>query len=305
MYRSCNLKPAMGNVSIVSCSASTTTLSSASEVSALAECSTFSGSVVAIADGVADDDGSIALDGVEVLEGSLNITAVSSLSRLSSNSLRRIDGILELSSLEGLTAVSFPALLEVGEIRYTNLTRLTDLNFKNGLPTTESISISNTALRFLRSTTSVEQAKDIVIENNTNLQDIAISVDKILNDLRIADNGKNLSLSLPTLQWTSTTTIDGCTSVNMPELVTLNTSGLFINNTVRELSLPKLQKCGDSINSFLSFSLNNELRDLSLPQLEDIVGSLTTFDNYDLDLLSFPALRNIEGSISFHGNFSE
>ncbi|KAI7002295.1 hypothetical protein KC366_g19313, partial [Hortaea werneckii] len=126
-----------------SCSvSSTTTIQNGGDASAIASCSTFSGSI-AIATGVGGD---INMDGIQKIEGSLEAKNVSQLTGLSSGTLEVITDSFTLNEVSLLSTLNFARLTDVSKVEWEGLPQLQGLSFTTGLQMVESLSIQNTQL---------------------------------------------------------------------------------------------------------------------------------------------------------------
>ncbi|KAK0792326.1 cell wall protein Ecm33 [Friedmanniomyces endolithicus] len=280
-----------------SCSnAATTTLQSAGDASALAACSTFSGSI-AIATGATDQ---MALDGIRTITGSLTADNATQLTGFSGSSLEIIADSFSLSSLTVLTTLNFPRLVEVGTMDWTALPALQGLSFTTGVQQAGSVSIQNTQLNTLDGI-NLQKVDQMTIANNPYLNVINMQLGNITQSLIIEANGRNVSATFPNLEWAYNMTFRNVSQISIPSLASINGSMGFYNNFFSSISGPNLTTVGGS----LSFVSNEAMTNLSFPELTTVGGGLQVANNTALQSVDgFGALKTVGGALDFNGNFS-
>ncbi|KAL1629686.1 cell wall protein Ecm33 [Neofusicoccum ribis] len=277
------------------CSASaTTTIQSSGDASAIASCSTFSGSI-AIATGAAGD---IALNSVQSITGTLVANNVTQLSSLSGDSLQSI-GTLELQELTILSSLSFPQLSKVDKIDWSGLPALSSLTFTSGVKEASSVTIQNTFLSSLDGI-DLEEVDTFFIANNNYLQDVTVQFSNINEALTLSANGDKLKASFPNLEWAYNMTFRNVSTISTPSLASLNGSLGFYGDKIESYEAANLTTIGGS----LSFVGNGNLANISIDALEKVSGGFQIADNPELGNLSFPALKTVGGALDFSGNFS-
>ncbi|KAK5127362.1 hypothetical protein LTR85_006701 [Meristemomyces frigidus] len=285
-----------GRAAAQSCSiAATTTLQSAADASALAACSTFTGSI-AIATGTTD---SIALDGIQRISGSLTADNVTQMTQLSGDSLAIIDDSFTLNSLTILSTLNFPRLESVATIDWTALPALQGLSFTTGVQTAGSVSIINTQLATLDGI-DLTTVDSMTISNNDYLNDIDMQIGNISTSLIIEANGRNVTASFPNLEWAYNITLRNVTEVYIPSLASLNGSMGFYANFFTSIAAPNLTTVGGS----LSFVSNEDMTNMSFPELKTVNGGLQVANNTALKTIDFPSLQTVGGALDFNGNFT-
>ncbi len=287
----------MAMIAQSSCSnAATTTLQSAGDASALAACSTFSGSI-AIATGATDQ---MALDGIRTITGSLTADNATQLTGLSGSSLEIIADSFSLSSLTVLTTLNFPRLVEVGTMDWTALPALQGLSFTTGVQQAGSVSIQNTQLNTLDGI-NLQKVDQMTIANNPYLNVINMQLGNITQSLIIEANGRNVSATFPNLEWAYNMTFRNVSQISIPSLASINGSMGFYNNFFSSISGPNLTTVGGS----LSFVSNEAMTNLSFPELTTVGGGLQVANNTALQSVDgFGALKTVGGALDFNGNFS-
>ena len=279
------------------CSAATTTIQNAGDASALASCSTFSGSI-AIATGTTD---AIAIDGVRRIEGSLIADNVTQITQLSADSLETIDDSFSLNGLTILSTLNFPRLTNVQTLDWTALPALQGLSFTTGVQQASTVSIQNTQLNTLDGI-NLQTVDQMTIANNNYLDDISMQLGNVSTSLILEANGRNVSAIFPNLEWAFNMTFRNCSQVSIPSLASLNGSMGFYANFFQSLSAPNLTTVGGS----LSFVSNEDMTNISFPELKTVTGGLQVANNTALQNINgFPALQTVGGALDFNGNFTK
>jgi hypothetical protein len=285
------------NASPAACSTTATaTIQNQGDATALASCSTFSGSI-AVATGTTDD---ISLDGIKTLKGNLVVKDNSQMKRLSASQLETLDGEMELDGATQLFTVDFPKLKTIDSIKWNALPNLLNLGFTAEVEKADKIDIQNTALRSLKGI-NIEQVDKIFIANNGFINEIEMQLGNVSDSLTFADNNEDVKVNLPNLIWATNMTFRFCGSVSMPSLETLNGSLGLYNNGFESFSAPNLTSIGQA----LALVANEKLSNLTFPMLQKINGNLQIANNTKLDKVDgFPALERIGASFDISGNMS-
>lgn len=279
------------------CSVSgTTTIQNAGDATALASCTTFSGSI-AIATGTTDD---IAFDGIEKLKGDLIGQDAAQVKRISANKLKEIDGELSLNGLTRLYNIDFPVLKTVNSIVWSALPVLNTIGFTAVVTKADKIDIQNTGLRSLDNI-DIAEAESIFVANNAYITKVDLQVGNISDAMTFADNNQDLVINLPNLTWATNLTFRFVSSLEIPKLETLNGSLGLYNNGFANFSAPSLTKIGEA----LAIVANEELTDITFPSLTSITDNLQIANNSKLEAIDgFPLLESIGGAFDMSGNFS-
>jgi hypothetical protein len=288
---------AMAGSAYAACSTTATaTIQNQGDATALASCSTFSGSI-AVATGTTDD---ISLDGIKTLKGNLVVKDNSQMKRLSASQLETLDGEMELDGATQLFTVDFPKLKTIDSIKWNALPNLLNLGFTAEVEKADKIDIQNTALRSLKGI-NIEQVDKIFIANNGFINEIEMQLGNVSDSLTFADNNEDVKVNLPNLIWATNMTFRFCGSVSMPSLETLNGSLGLYNNGFESFSAPNLTSIGQA----LALVANEKLSNLTFPMLQKINGNLQIANNTKLDKVDgFPALERIGASFDISGNMS-
>ncbi|MCJ1469961.1 hypothetical protein MMC07_008606 [Pseudocyphellaria aurata] len=291
------------------CSTSgTTTIVASSDATALASCTTYSGSV-AIETSLStpkDSNGhqQLEIDKIQKIDGNLTVTNLDKLTQLSFPALQTVIG-LELGSLNTLTELSFPALTTVTQLNFTALASLQQLNFGNtGITKASSILITNTGLTSLNGITNLKSVDVFNINNNQALTDITLKVTNIKNSLDIEANdilASGLTTSFPFLETAQNMTFRNCSVILLPSLANVTDDLGFYGNDFQNFTAPNLTTAGG-----LVFVDNTELTNISLPALTSINGTYQIANNTKLSKIDgFQALSVVTGALDFSGNFTE
>jgi len=280
-----------------SCSAATTTIQNAGDASALASCTTFSGSI-AIATGTVDN---IALDGVQEITGSLSADNVTMMTTLSGADLEKIGDSFALNGVQVLSTLNFPRLTNVDTIDWQALPNLQGLSFTTGVQMASSVSIQNTGLASLDGI-NLQVVDSMIIENNPFLEDLEMQLGNISTALSIGANGQNVSAIFPNLEWAFNMTFRNVSNISLPSLAAVNGSLGFYSNFMDSVACPNLTNIGGS----LSFISNADLTNITMPELKQVQGALNIQNNTALEeITGFGSLTTVTGAVDFYGNFSD
>jgi len=277
------------------CSQATATVNSQADATALADCSTISGSLVisSTASGV------ISLDGPQQITGDLIAMNTGQMTSLTSATIGSIGGIFNLNNLTLLSTLQFPVLEAVGSISWTALPALPELSFTATISQAASVLITNTFLSTLDGI-NLATVATLNINNNNRLKTFSTQVANITQLLNIDSNGRSLDVSFPNLIWAANMTFRNCSSISMPSLATVNGSLGFYENFMTNVMAPNLTSTGKD----LAFVANPDFANLSMPLLQSVGGGVLIANNSDLDSIGFPSLTFVGGAIDFSGNFS-
>jgi hypothetical protein len=294
---------------IAQCSTSgTTTITASADATALASCTTYSGSV-AIPTGLAvpkDNDGLqvLQVDNIRKITGNLTVTNIGELASLTFGSLQSVFGF-ELGALERLATLSFPQLASCDALNFTALPSLQTLNFGGtGITKARSVLITNTGLSTLNGIENLQEVDLFNVNNNQALTNISLKVTSIKNSLNVEANDgfvSGLSTSFPLLETAQNMTFRNCSQILLPSLKNVTDELGFYGNTFTNFSAPKLTSAGGII-----FVDNTELINITLPNLEKIDGAYQIANNTKLSIINgFQKLSVIKGTLDFSGNFSK
>lgn len=292
------------------CSTSgTTTIIASADATALASCTTYSGSV-AIQTSLStlkDSNGhqQIQIDKLQKIDGNLTITDSSDLAQITFSSLREISGAFLLSYLPGLASVNLPALNSVNQMNLTALPLLQALNFGSvGVTKARSILITNTGLGSLEGLNNLETVDALNINNNQALQNVTLKMVSVKTLVEIVDNNgltTGLNVNFPLLQTAQNMTFRNCSDIKLPALRNVTDDLGFYGNDFEILSAPNFTTCRS-----LVFVGNPEVTNISFPSVTSAKGTFLIANNTKLNKIDgFQNLEVVEGALDFSGNFTE
>lgn len=287
----------------------TTTITASADATALASCTTYSGSI-AIQTGLStpkDSNGhqQIQVDKLQKIDGNLSITDAQDLAQITFGSLKEITGAFLMGFLSGLASVNMPALSTVKQINLTALPVLQALNFGTvGVTKAQTILITNTGLSSLDGFNNLESVDTLNINNNQALQNVSLKVTQIKNSLTIVDNNgltTGLNVDFPLLLTAQNMTFRNCSDIKLPALANVTDDLGFYGNDFTSFSAPNLTTVRG-----LVFVDNTELTNITLPVLRSINGSYQIANNTKLSKVDgFQNLEVVGGALDFSGNFTE
>lgn len=269
---------------------------SQSDLDKIAGCKKLDGSIE-----ITGEAGVLSIDGIEEITGSLKANNLSTLNSLTAPKLTSVGKDLDLQVLNGLSTLSFPALQAVGNLKWITLPNLDVMQLNQGVNNATSVVISDTSIKELMGINVVDVG-EVNINNNRYLKQIALGLQHVTESLQISDNAPGLEAQFDSLQWAANISFRGVSKADMPNLTYVNNSIGYVNNTIKNISLPQLTKVGGGI----FFVSNSELTDLKVPELEEIGGGLQVANNTKLRKVDgFPKVKSVAGAIEMLGNFSE
>lgn len=291
------------------CSTSgTTTIIASADATALASCTTYSGSV-AIQTSLStpkDSNGhqQIQIDKLQKIDGNLTITDSTELAQIGFPSLKEV-GQLVLGRLSGLASVNMPSLSIVQQMNLTALPVLQAVNFGSvGVTKARSILITNTGLTSLDGFNNLESVDALNINNNQALQNITLKVNNIKISCEIVDNNgltSGLNVDFPLLQTAQNMTFRNCADIKLPVLQNVTDSLGFYGNGFTSFSAPNLTTCNS-----LVFYDNPELTNISLSSVKSINATYSIANNTKLTKIDgFQNLAVVGGALNFTGIFTE
>ncbi|EPE36946.1 L [Glarea lozoyensis ATCC 20868] len=216
----------------------TRTISSQADATAVAACSTFSGSLV-IATTLPASDAVINFGALKEIKGSLSAQRVVSLETLNASQLLRIGGDFSMVSLPNLNTLAFRQLLQTEYFTLVDIPFVPRIDFSadtlsgSGL-TASTVIIMDTGLTTLASL-NLRTVDAVHIRNNSYLSSIALPLQVVRQKVNINHIG---ALDLRLLRTTENMTLDGLTTFDLRSLE--NVTDLWVRGSVSELILPSL-----------------------------------------------------------------
>lgn len=271
------------------------TVQNAGDASALASCSTFSGSI-AVATGTTD---TLNFASVKAITGDLNISQNSQITVVGADSLLAIGGTFTVNNCQIINSLNFPQLTNVGGIDFEGLPNLNTLGFTTQVQKASTLNIQNTFLATLNGI-NLQQVDSIYIANNRLLQDVSFQVSTIAQSLILESNGDRLAASFPNLLSAQNLTFRNVPTISIPSLANVSGSLGFYENTISGINAPNLTLVGGT----LAINTNTQLSNISFPILKTITGGLQIQNNTLLTSVNLPALQTVGGATDMYGNFS-
>jgi len=275
----------------------TSTIQNQGDASAIASCKTFSGNI-AIKTDVA---GQIALDGVKVIDGNLNVQDNEGIQQLGGDSLEEITGDLVIKEAPALNAVTFPKIKSVGSLEFVGLPALQNLGFDAEIEKADRIRIENTNLQSLEGI-NIETVETMFIANNKYINSIDMQLGNVSDALTLSTNNPNVNVTFSNMIWAANLTFRNCSSVDLPSLESVNRSFSLIGNVFESFSSPNLTTVGGA----LVVSNNVELTNISFPLLTKVGFNVEVANNTKLrEIKAFPKLQKVSGALDMNGNMSK
>jgi hypothetical protein len=275
----------------------TSTIQNSGDASAIATCKTFSGNIAIKTDAA----GPIALDGVQVIDGTLSVENNKEIQQISADSLEEITSEFVLKEAPKLNIVSFPKLKTVGALQWIGLASLQNLGFDAEITKADNIRIENTQLQSLEGI-NIETIETMFVANNLYINTIDMQLGNITDSLTLSTNNPDVNVTFPNLIWAANMTFRNCSSVDLPSLEAVNKSFSLIGNVFDKFMGPNLTTVGGA----LVISDNTELTNISFPLLTKVGFNLEVANNTKLrEIKAFPQLETISGALDFNGNMSK
>ncbi|KAF2273199.1 uncharacterized protein EI97DRAFT_384044 [Westerdykella ornata] len=275
----------------------TSTIQNQGDATGIASCKTFSGSI-AIKTDVASP---INLDGVKVIDGSLEINNNSAIPQLGADSLEEITGDFILKEVPSLNSISMPKIKQVKAIRWSGLPNLRALGFGGPVEKADVVIIENTQLVNLEGL-NLSSVNYMLIANNQLIDSIDMKLEHVDESLTITANSPELKVTFPNLVWAYNMTFRNCSTVEVPSVEKLNNSLNLIGNVFDSFHAPNLTELGGA----LAIVSNTELTNLTFPELTKVGANLQIANNTKLsEINGFPKLKTISGALDFNGNMSK
>ncbi|KAI9728745.1 MAG: hypothetical protein M1828_002851 [Chrysothrix sp. TS-e1954] len=290
---------AAANVAIAqSCSASTTTIQNQGDASAVAACTTFSGSV-AVATGAPS---MLSFDGeLTTITEDFTIVNASNLDSLSAGSLQKVGGMFRMFGLTTLSSLTMPDLSQVDDLRWQTLPALQGITF-GSFETASNIFIQDTAIQKLDQL-NVKMANTINVANNQFLTSIDWDITNCTGAFNVNSNNANggLTASFSSLQSVGGLFVSNVSSLELGALSNVNGSLAVSGSSIKSLACPNLTMTTNG----LTISNNQQLTNISFPMLKEDNGNVAVINNNNLGgVLTFPALTTIRGALNCTGSFS-
>lgn len=182
------------------------------------------------------------------IKGSLKISNVSTLVRITSPKLANIGKSFRLEQLTSLTAIDFPHLKTVETINWQILPILSSINFQSGLDKIQDILISDTSLIGFSLKDNVKKLNSLNLNNNRFLENISTNIEEVVGGLTISGNARSTMVYLPLLQSVKNLTIRDTTFLDISSIKYVKESCGFLENQFQQLKIPHLKSVGGTLS---------------------------------------------------------
>jgi hypothetical protein len=246
--------------------------------------------------------GNLVINGPKQLKQDLIISNATKLISLSSTTINAIGGKFQLQNLEFLATLEMGALRTLNEVEFIKLTQLSKINFgSNGVTKVNSIRITDTFISDL-SGLSVASIENFQINDNSKLTKFNSDLVNITGQLIINNNGNNMEIDMPKLEYAAEIQISDVKTFNVPALAEVSESIKFDSTELESFSANNLTK----VNNDVSFINNKNHANISMPLLESIGGGLAIKNNTALETIDgFPLVETVSGGIDLLGDFNK
>ncbi|KAK3182460.1 cell wall protein Ecm33 [Lecanicillium sp. MT-2017a] len=255
-------------------------------------------------------NGKLVISGAKQFKGGFNVSGVTNLLGIESDSLNSIGGDFLLQDLNLLTSLKFTALKSINKLTMRRLKIISGLTFGgSGVSNATDVEINDCGALNDLTGLQITTVNNLKIINNPSLTKFDSSLVTINETLILTGNGDSFNVKMSDLETAFDIQVSDVKSFEVPALETIGSALRFENNSMIEsfeaknLTLVgKNEKDGGS----LSFNNNKALNNLSFPVLEKINGDLTIVNNTNLTELSgFPELTDVYGALLLGGSFEE
>ncbi|OJD33221.1 gpi-anchored cell wall organization protein ecm33 [Diplodia corticola] len=252
----------------------------------ISSCKTFEGSI-AISE---ETWGSISLDGVEEITGSLIVDSTETLTYFSADSLSSI-GSLELSNAPLFTGFDLPALNKIESLSLSSLPLLWEVDFGSTIEECSTVEIRDTYLTSIE--LEVLEPEKIIIEENDFLWSVSVASTSC-DEISIGGNTNAVDISFPSLESAKQVSISNATGLSFPSLTSIEESITITDSWLETFDFSTLETIGGS----LEISGVWDLDSLSLSSLKSVGGDLKISD-CGFSTIAFESLESVEGDLSF------
>lgn len=247
-------------------------------------------------------EGNLVINGPKQLKQDFIVSNATKLLSLSSTTINAIGGKFQLQNLEFLATLEMGALRTLNQIEFIKLTQLSKINFgANGVTKVNSIRITDTFISDL-SGLSVAAVENFQINDNSKLNKFDSDLVNITGQLIINNNGNNMEINMPKLEYAAEIQISDVKSFNVPALAEVSESIKLDSTELESFSANNLTK----VTNDVSFINNKNLANISMPLLESIGGGLSIKNNTALETIDgFPLVETVSGGIDLYGDFNK
>ena len=259
-----------------------------------------------LASGVASNQNTVNLNGIQEITGSLSYMDDSSVTSFEAGDLESV-GDLSFGNLSEVSTLSMSSLNTVADLNFTGLGSLGSFTFGTpGIQKAGNVLVTNTVLTSLQGINALAQVAGFSISNNPYLSTIELDVTAISGAVDIGANdvtNGGQTVNFPNLQTAGQLTFRNSSKVSLPMLSNVSQNLGFYDNLFDNLATPNLTFAGGIV-----FVDNTQLTNISMPMLTTINGSNGTYQIANNTLLKsidgFENLENVKGGLDFTGNFT-
>ncbi|KAK0309277.1 cell wall protein Ecm33 [Friedmanniomyces endolithicus] len=278
------------------CNNATTTLRDAADITQLASCKTFTGTIVVATDSAAVMD----IPGLETVQGDFIAANNSLLTTLSSSTFSVITGTVLFQNLPFLTNLTLPNWISSGTLHFDTVPEPTVHDFQQNGQQVNNLIVRNTTFAFLAGLAlQGAQMDTLKIVDNPFLQIINLQMGNISQSATIKGSSADLVVMLPNLTYAYELNISNGSQVVLPRLQAVN-GGMSIGSIKSpNISAPALTFVGGDLNI-----TDSGLSELNMNELVNVQGSMNLVENAQLADLSGLSSLSVVGGLNLVGPFS-
>ncbi|TKA83900.1 hypothetical protein B0A55_00091 [Friedmanniomyces simplex] len=282
---------------IAQCSNATTTLRNAADITQLASCKTFTGTIVVATNSAAVID----IPGLETLQGDFIAANNSILTTLSSATFAVITGTVLFQNLPVLTNLTLPNWISSGTLHFDTVPEPTVHDFQQNGQQVNNLIVRNTSFAFLAGLAlQGAQMDTLEIVDNPYLQIVDLQMGNISQSGTITGSSADMVLTLPNLTYAYQLIVANGSQIMLPRLQAVN-GGLSISSVKSpNISAPALTFVGGDLDIS-----DCGLSELDLNELVNVQGSVNFVNNAQLADLSGLSSLSVVGGLELVGSFSK
>ncbi|KAK0926985.1 putative ubiquinone biosynthesis monooxygenase [Friedmanniomyces endolithicus] len=278
------------------CNNATTTLRDAADITQLASCKTFTGTIVVATDSAAVMD----IPGLETVQGDFIAANNSLLTTLSSSTFSVITGTVLFQNLPFLTNLTLPNWISSGTLHFDTVPDPTVHDFQQNGQQVNNLIVRNTTFAFLAGLAlQGAQMDTLEIVDIPFLQIVNLEMGNMSQSATIAGSSADLVVMLPNLTYAYDISVSNGSQVVLPRLQAVN-GGMSIGSIKNpNISAPSLTFVGGD----LSIS-DCGLSELDSNELVNVQGSVNLVNNAQLADLSGLSSLSVVGGLDLVGSFT-
>ncbi|KAG0044192.1 hypothetical protein BGZ83_010570 [Gryganskiella cystojenkinii] len=288
--------------------ANTVLVASESDLSSVADCSSFSGTLTISGPAI----NTVTLPALTSLSGTIKVMSNPHLTTLTLDNLTAVSGSIFVSNNTILSVVSLPVLQTLTNLEIITAPGLRQLSL-NSIASLGSLKIEDTGLDNSGQLpwSGLQSVADLGVSNNKYLKSIDMNHLKTVSGmLVVAANGLidgkssaegGTTLSLNNLMTVSNCTFRHLTDLKLPVLSSVSASLSIDETNLKTIQVPLLKTVGQT----LSIVSNNKLSNVTFSELTSVGGALLIANNTELTVVDgFKQLKEIAGVLNMRGAFS-